>query len=85
MPPLAKARNLVGDPLEAVFLACGLAGPVRKFGGKTGVIATCGISGRASATSRRAPVAATIAPRRLIVQCTVNICPSRCERPYSLR
>ena len=25
--------------------------------------------------------AATIAPRRLIVQCTVNICPSRCKRP----
>ena len=40
MPPPAKARNLVGDPLEAVFLACGLAGPVRKSGGKTGVIAT---------------------------------------------
>ena len=85
MPPLAKARNLVGDPLEAVFLACGLAGPVPKFGGKMGVIATCGISGRASAALRRAPVllgaAATIAPRRLIVQCTVNICPSRCARP----
>ena len=44
MPPLAKGRNLVGDPLEAGFLACGLAGPVQKFGGK-GVIATCGISG----------------------------------------
>src|SRR5690349_6352149 len=37
----------------AEILACGADWPVRQFGGKMGVVVTCGISGRASAASRR--------------------------------